>query len=103
MVNEGNGADDATFYAVACGTCGETFSSEEPDDDTCAACAMDPAELAALRAMVPAPIARHAACAFCGNPMYGRDTDGTRHPRCDRFLAGLDARRAAWKEDAIAA
>jgi hypothetical protein len=98
MVNDGNVADDATFYAVTCAGCGDTFQSEEPDDDMCAACA-DPVLAAELRAMRPASVTRPADCAFCGNPMFGRDTDGTRHPRCARFLSGLDAR----KESPIAA
>jgi hypothetical protein len=59
---------------------------------------MPPADVA-LR-MVPAPV--RAACAFCGDPMYGTDSDGTRHPRCARFVASLDARPLT-KEDAIAA
>jgi hypothetical protein len=30
-------------------------------------------------------------------------TDGARCARCQRFIDALDARHAAWKEDAIAA
>ena len=97
---------DDLAVICACEMCGDTFYSEDADDVLCAACAMPPAEVAALR-MVPAPTPP--ACLFCGDPMYGRDTDGTRHPRCARFLASLDARRqvfhdpAAWKESPIAA
>lgn len=89
--------------AVECAGCGDRFYTDDPSDDAyCAACAMPAAELAALR-MVPAPTP--VACLFCGDPIYRGDADdaGTRHPRCGRFLAGLDARRAAWKEEPIAA
>jgi hypothetical protein len=92
---------DEIAVIVACEMCGDTFSTEDPDDDTlCCACSMPPAELAALR-MVPAPA--RPACLFCGDPMYGTDSDGTRHPRCARFLAGLDARRDTRKDQPIAA
>src|SRR4051812_16306929 len=95
------GTDDDAV-AVACAGCGDRIYTDDPSDDTyCAACSMDPADCAALRMTSETP----AACAFCGAPMYGSDTDdaGTRHPRCARFLAGLDARRASWKEAPIAA
>jgi hypothetical protein len=38
--------------------------------------------------------------AFCANPIYGTDGDGTgtRRARCGRFLTALDAERTAWKE-----
>src|SRR5215213_6743946 len=82
--------DDAV--AVACAGCGDRLYVDDPTDDAyCAACAMPAAELAALR-MVPAPAP--VACLFCGQPIYRGDGDdaGTRHARCGRFLAGLDAR-----------
>jgi hypothetical protein len=42
--------------------------------------------------------------ALRGDPMDGTDTGGIRHPRCARFLAGLNARRVARNGgDAIAA
>src|SRR5215203_4495790 len=68
--------------AVECAGCGDTIYTEDAGDDAyCTACSMPAAEVAALR-MVPAPIRpAPAACLFCGDPMYGRDTDGTRHPR----------------------
>jgi hypothetical protein len=93
--------DDCAVIA-ACDRCGDTFYSDDADDALCTACAMPPAEVAALR-MVAAPVARPAACLFCGDPMYGRDIDdaGTRHPRCARFLTRLAERYA--KGDAIAA
>ena len=100
MVREGHAEDDATWYAAACATCGDTFRTEDPDDDTlCAACAMDPAEVAALR-MVPAPVARPA-CAMCGGILTAQDT--TRCAVCARFMARLDADHAAWKEDRLIA
>jgi hypothetical protein len=98
MVNEGNGADDATFSAVTCATCGDAFQSEDPDDDLCAACA-DPALAAELRAMVPAPIRRR--CSMCAGILAERDD--TRCAVCQRFMDALDARHAAWKEVRIAA
>src|SRR5688500_3180480 len=74
MVNEGNGAPDATFYAVECQSCGDRIYTEDPDEDAyCAACSLPAAEIDALR-MVPAPRPTPAACAFCGAPMYGRAT-----------------------------
>jgi hypothetical protein len=64
---------------VECDTCGDAFVTNDPDTDTtCAICLMPPAEVAALR-MVPAPA------------------------RCDRVLAGLDARHATRKEEPLAA
>jgi hypothetical protein len=98
MVNAGNGADDATFYAVACIGCGETFSSEEPDDELCAACLMPADELAALR-MTPAPARR--TCAMCAGILAA--SDDTRCAVCARFMARLDAKHAAWKEERLAA
>jgi ribosomal protein L37E len=93
--------------AVACTRCGDRIYVDDPTDDAyCAACAMPAAEVAAL-GMVPSatPADRSfmTPCSFCGDPMYGTDTDGTRHPRCARFLAGLDARRTTRKEQPIAA
>jgi hypothetical protein len=104
MVNEGHAEDDAAWYAVACGVCGDTFWTEDADDDTCAACAMPAHELAALR-MVPASRPVPAACLLCGQPIYRGDADehGTRHARCGRCLASLDARYATRKEEPIAA
>jgi hypothetical protein len=98
MVRESANDGDCSVR-VECVGCGDHFWTEDPDDDVyCAAYAMDPAERAALRMVPAAPVA----CAFCGQPMYGRDTDdaGSRHPRCARFLASLDARNGG---DAIAA
>src|SRR5215217_8443098 len=65
-VNEGNGVDDAVAIACECAICGDRFYSEDADDDLCAACAMDSAELAALR-MIPAHAPARPACAFCGD------------------------------------
>ena len=93
---------EGTLVTVACDQCGEGFVTDSPEDTTCAVCLMPPAEVAALRAMVAAPI-RPAACAFCGDPMYGSDRDGTRHPRCDRFVASLAPHYGAGSEDPIAA
>jgi hypothetical protein len=78
---------DDLAVIVACDRCGDTFYTEDADDALCTACAMPPAEVAALR-MLPAPV-RPAACLFCGDAMYGTDSDGTRHPRCARFVASL--------------
>jgi hypothetical protein len=94
---------EGTLVTVACDQCGEGFVTDAPDDDTtCAVCLMPPAEVAALRAMVPAPL-RPAACAFCGDPMYGSDSDGTRHPRCARFVASLAPHDGTEMEEPIAA
>jgi hypothetical protein len=52
---------EGTLVTVACDQCGEGFVTDSPDDDTtCAVCLMPPAEVAALRAIVPAPL-RHGA------------------------------------------
>jgi hypothetical protein len=85
---------DGCVVMVACDRCGDGFITDAPDDDTlCTACSLPPAEVAALR-MVPAPIrSAPVACLFCSDPMYGSDSDGTRHPRCARFVASLNARR----------
>jgi rRNA maturation endonuclease Nob1 len=85
LAHEGDGRDDATLYAVACVTCGDTFSSEEPDDE-CAACLMPADELAALRAMRPAPIRPR--CAMCGGILTA--SDETRCAVCARFLPNRD-------------
>src|SRR5215208_5231902 len=70
------GTDDDTV-AVACTGCGDRICVDDPTDDAyCAACSLPAAEVAALR-MVPAPAP--VACLLCGDPMYGTDTDGTRH------------------------
>jgi hypothetical protein len=90
---------------VECDTCGDAFVTNDPDTDTtCAICLMPPAEVAALRAMVPAPAS--VACLLCGQPIYRGDADdtGTRHAHCGHFIASLDARRATRNGgDAIAA
>ena len=40
---------------------------------------------------------------YATGSMYGTDRDGTRHLRCARFLAGLDARPGTRKDAPIAA
>ena len=95
---------DDLAVIVTCDRCGDTFHTEDADDTRCTACSMPPAELAALR-MVPTPAPAPVACLLCGQPIYRSDADdtGTRHAHCGRFLTALDARRAAWKEEPIAA
>jgi hypothetical protein len=93
---------EGCLVMVACENCGDGFLTDAPEDDTrCTACSLPPADVAALR-MVPAPV-RPAACAFCSDAMYGTDTDGTRHPRCARFVASLNARPGTRKDEPIAA
>jgi hypothetical protein len=95
---------EGCLVMVACDRCGDGFITDAPDDDTrCTACSLPPAEVAALR-MVPAPIRPAViACAFCAAPMYGTDSDGTRHPRCARFVVSLNARPGTRKDEPIAA
>ena len=62
---------------------------------------MPAAEVAALRMVTPA----RTDCPLCSLTIYCEDAynAGTRHARCGRFLASLDARRATRKEELIAA
>jgi hypothetical protein len=105
-------ADDGECAVrVECARCGDPFytddPADDPADDLCPAYLMPPTELAALRAMVPAParVARET-CDTCG--FYPIAATLTRCPACTRFYARLDANWAEYTAsrfggDAIAA
>lgn len=80
---------------VECENCGDDFYTEDPETDTiCAACLMPPAGLAALRAMIPAPVAQEwATCDKCG--FYPLRGTATRCAPCTQFYARIDTRWTA--------
>jgi hypothetical protein len=87
--------DGECAVKVACATCGDAFYAED-GETLCAACAMPPADAAALRMAPAAPAPCRAMCEKCC--FYPIAEGTTRCTACTRLYARLDANWQEWKE-----